>query len=135
MSFSHERRYRLKAYRPAPTPTVPRLARSYQPVTKVAFDNTTYPAQVNSAAPSLHNFEWCQGLFANELNFSTQTKCDLFELHEDGAGRWRNGLNDVELVDYVQDLKKRQSKSSAAADISLLPFDVTASKNVKIRAM
>ena len=135
---SHKRcrkRYGAEAYRPAPKPTVPRLARSYQAVTKVPFDSTTYPAQVNSAAPSLHDLGLCQGLFANELNFSPQTKCNLFELHEDGAGRWRYGLNDAKLVDYVQGTKRCQSKSPALADIPPVPFDVPALKNVKMRAM
>jgi hypothetical protein len=129
------KRDRPEAYRPAPKPTVPRLARSYQAVTKFPFDSTTYPAQVNSAAPSLHDLGLCQGLFANQRNFSPQTKCDLFELYEDGAGRWQYGLDDAKLVDYVQGTKMRQSKSPAPTEIPSVPFDVPVSKNVKMRAM
>ena len=121
--------------RPAPQSTVPRLARSYQAVTKVPFDSSIYPAQVNSIAPSIHDLRLCQGLLANEQNFALQTSCDLFELHKDGAGSWRYRLNDAQLVDYVKGQENHRASPSAAASVPSTSAPTPASKHVKMRAM
>ena len=130
-----EKRFESGASRPAPNPTVPRLARSYEAVAKVPFDPAIYPGQVHSAAPSLHNLSLCQGLLANERNFSLQTKCDLYELRGDGAGKWRNGLDDASLVSYIQGTMEHQSKSLDLANSPPILLDVRSLERVKMRAM
>ncbi|KAL1961859.1 hypothetical protein VTN77DRAFT_983 [Rasamsonia byssochlamydoides] len=98
-----------RSYRPAPPPMVPRIARSYEPIAKIPLERTSYPANIDSVAPTLDDLSLCQGLFANETNFSSKTACDIFDLHEDGTGTWDCGVSDEKIVGYIESFSKGQT--------------------------
>ncbi|TPX25275.1 hypothetical protein DIZ76_010726 [Coccidioides immitis] len=118
MDASHTRRHlswryqRTKKYRPAPKSTVPRIARSYQPVVIASLDRTSYPAQAEFLTPSLDNLSLCQGLLANEANFACESSCDVLEIYETGRRSWKYGWNDEKIMTYIKPFLDGQVKST-----------------------
>ena len=66
-----------------------------------------YPAtNVDSVAPSIHDVNLVQGLFANDANFCSSTSFEVFEMEIDGnentTGSWKTITGDPGMGTFLQ---------------------------------
>lgn len=107
MKHFHNSSRTEKGLRQAPEPPVPRMARSYQSISREKVDRQCYPSVgTDSLVPSIHVIPLVQGIFANDNNFASDSHCDVFDIRFDATdqpvGSWRQISGDAEMLALSQ---------------------------------
>lgn len=83
-------------------PSGKRLATGWAPVERDVLERNRYPCTLPSSTPTIHDLAYYQGILRNKENFTEKSRCDVFNVSEDGVGEFRHNLDDEWLRKFIQ---------------------------------